>query len=102
MEPKRAPTSLNMAQAGASEGPTCPQQGRKIVKHASVLLIFSVMSQNTVFPTVFAWFVAPDSVQDEPRWATREPKIAQESAKMGSRGPQDGVKRGAKSFFLQV
>ena len=85
MEPKRAPTSLNMAQDGASEGPTCPQQGRKIVKHASVLLIFSVMSQNIVIPTVFEWFVAPSTAQ--PRWVPREPKMAQESAKMGPRGP---------------
>ena len=43
------------------------------------------MSQNIVFPTVFAWFVAPNSAQDEPRWAPREPKIAQESAKMGAK-----------------
>ena len=87
MEPKRAPTSLNMAQDGASEGPTCPQQGLKIVKHASVLLIFSVMSQNIVFPTVFAWFVAANSAQGEPRWAPRELEMAQESAKIGPRGP---------------
>ena len=85
--PRGPPTSLNMAQDGASEGPTCPQQGCKIVKHASVLLIFSGMSQNIVFPTVFAWFVAPSSAQDEPRWAPREPKMAQESAKMGPRWP---------------
>ena len=83
MEPKRAPTSLNMAQDGASESPTCPQQGLKIVKHASALLISSVMSQNIVFPTVVAWFVAPSSAQYEPRWVPRGPKIAQENAKMG-------------------
>ena len=57
------------------------------MKHASVLLILSVMSQNIVFPTVFAWFVVPSSAQDEPRWVPRELKIAQESAKMGPRGP---------------
>ena len=87
MGPKIAPTSLSMAQDGASEGPTCPQQGLNIVRHASVLSFFSVMSQNIVFPAVFAWFEAPDSAQDEPRWAPREPKMAQESAKMGPRGP---------------
>ena len=87
MEPKRAPTSLDMAQDGASEGPTCLQQGGKILKYASALLIFSVMSPNIVFPAVFAWFVAPSSTQDEPRWAPRELKMAQESAKMGPRGP---------------
>ena len=92
MEPKRAPTSLNMAQDGASEGPTCPQQGRKIVKHASALLIFSFMSQNIVFPTVFAWFVVPSSAQDEPRWVPREPKMAQESAKMEPKWSQHGFK----------
>ena len=83
MEPKMAPTSFNMAQDGASEGPRCLQQGRKIVKHASVLFIFSVMSQNIVFPTVFVWFVAPSGAQDEPRWAPREPKMAQESPRWG-------------------
>ena len=87
MEPKMAPSSFNIAQDGASEGPTCPQQGRRIVKHASALLIFSMMSQNIVFPTVFAWFVVPSSAQDELRWAPRELKMAQESAKMGPRDP---------------
>ena len=101
MEPKRAPTSLNMAQEGASEGPRCPHQGCKIVKHASVLLIFSIMSQNIVFLKVFAWFESPSSAQDEPRWAPRGLKIAQESAKMGPRGPswsQDGHKKAKKKL----
>ena len=87
MEPKRAPTSFNMVRDAASESPTCPQQGHKIVKYASVLLIFSIMSQNIVFPAVFAWFVAPSSAQDEPRWAPREPKMAQQGAKFGPRAP---------------
>ena len=87
MEPKRAPTWLNMAQDGASEGPTCPQEVCKVVKYASALSIFRVMSRNIVFPEVFAWFVAPDRAQDEPRWAPREPKMAHESAKIGPRGP---------------
>ena len=82
----RVPTSANMAQDGASEGPRCPQQGGKIVKYALVLLILGIMSQNIVFPTVFAWFVARDSAQDEPRWTPRQPKRAPRWSQEGQVG----------------
>ena len=81
-----SPEGPNMAQGGASEGPTCPQQGRKIVKHASALLIFSLMSQNVVFPTVLhgSWCPAApkmsqDGLQESLRWPKRAARWGQES-----------------------
>ena len=85
--PKMGQHGPKMAPLGRRWSPSGPQLRRKIVKHASALLIFSGMSPNIVFPTVFAWLVAPSGAQDEPRWAPSEPKMAQESAKMEPRGP---------------
>ena len=91
-----APASLNMAQDGAPESPTCLQDVFKAVKYASALSIFRSMSTNIVFPAVFVWFVAPKMSQDglleSLRWPNRVPRWSQEGqvgAKMSPTWPQD-------------
>ena len=82
-----SPRGPNFAQHGprwSLRGSNMSQQGRKIVKHASALLIFSVMSQNIVFPPQFLHGLWRPAV---PKMSQDGLQMAQESAKIGPREP---------------